>query len=103
MGELWTAALLSGGNVVEFHSERFGMDVVVTTHAKESMEKRDVSDATLLFVLENGEVKYKNDAHLWVYMHIEGRSDNLICAAVVIESVVVIKTVMINWELEEDV
>ena len=32
-----------------------------------------------------------------------GRSDNLICAAVVIESVVVIKTVMINWELEEDV
>ena len=89
--------------MVDFHSARFGMDVVVTDHAKASMKKRDVSDAVLQQIVENGEVKYKDDSHFWVYEHIEGREDNLICAAMVIENVVVVKTVMINWELEEDV
>jgi len=103
LGELWTAALLHGGNVVDFHSVRFGMDVVVTDHAKVSMKKRDVSDAVLQQVVETGDIKYKSDTHLWVFMHVEGRKDNLICAAMVLENVVVIKTVMINWELEEDV
>lgn len=51
----------------------------------------------------NSEVKYKNDVHLWVFMHVEGRNENFVCIEVVIESVLVIKTVMINWELEEGV
>lgn len=89
--------------MVDFHSDRFGMAVVVTDHAKASMKKRDVSDAVLQHIVENGDVNYKDVSHLWVYEHIEGREDNLICAAMVIENVVVIKTVMINWELEEDV
>ena len=79
------------------------MDVVITDHAKASMKKRDVSDAVLQQIVEVGDVKYKDDCHLWVYAHIQDRVDNLICAAMVIENVVVIKTVMINWELEEDV
>ncbi len=89
--------------MVDFHSARFGMDVVVTDHARDRMKKRDVSDAVLQQVVENGEVKYKDASHLWVYEHIEGREDNLICAAMVIENVVVVKTVMINWGLEEEV
>lgn len=89
--------------MVDFHSARFDMDVVVTDHAKASMKKRNVSDAVLQQIVKNGNVKHKHVSHLWVYDHIEGREDNLICAAMVIENVVVIKTVMINWELEEDV
>ena len=79
------------------------MDVLVTRHARLRMSKRDVSDATLQKVIEEGDIRYKNDTQLWVFKHIEGRDDNLICAAIVLEGVVVIKTVMINWELEEDV
>lgn len=89
--------------MVEFHSARFGMNVVVTDHAKASMRKRNVSEIVLQHIVENGEIRYKDASHIWVYAHIEGREDNLICAAMVIENVVVIKTVMINWELEEDV
>lgn len=89
--------------MVDFHSLRFGMDVLVTRHARLRMSKRDVSDATLQQVIEEGDIRYKNDTQLWVFKHIEGREDNLICAAIVLEGVVVIKTVMINWELEEDV
>jgi len=40
--------------------------------------------------------------NLWVFKHIVGRDDNLICAAVVEETAVVVKTVMINWELEDE-
>ena len=79
------------------------MDVFVTRHARQRMSKRDVSDATLQQVIEVGDIRYKNSTQLWVFKHIEGREDNLICAAIVLEGVVVIKTVMINWELEEDV
>lgn len=89
--------------MVGFHSSRFGMAVVLTEHAQASMRKRDVSDAVLQHIVENGDIKYKDVSHLWVYGHIEDREDNLICAAMVIENVVVIKTVMINWELEEGV
>jgi hypothetical protein len=35
-------------------------------------------------------------------MDIPGRTDNLICAAAVEHAAVVIKTVMIDWELEDE-
>lgn len=39
---------------------------------------------------------------MWLYSHIDGRQDNLICAAAVESQAVIIKTVMINWELEDE-
>lgn len=85
-----------------FFSQRFGKNVWITTHARESMQKREIDDATLEQVIEEGDIRRQNDSHMWVYKHIEKRTDNLICAAVVEQEAIVIKTVMINWELEED-
>lgn len=36
-------------------------------------------------------------------MRIEERADNLICVAVVESTAVAVKTVMINWELEDEI
>ncbi len=44
---------------------------------------------------------HKDDRRLWVYHELEGRDDNLVCAAVVLEDAVVVKTVMIRWEVVE--
>jgi len=88
--------------VADFFSRRFGKNVWITRHARNSMLKREIDDATLERVIEEGEIKRKNDVDMWVYLHIDGRQDNLICAAAVESSAVVIKTVMINWELEDE-
>ena len=89
--------------MADFFSQRFGKNVWVTRHARKSMQKREIDDATLERVLEQGEVKRKGDVDMWIFMHIEGRPDNLVCAAVVEAAALVIKTVMINWELEDEV
>ncbi len=88
--------------MADFFSERFGKNVWVTNHARESMLRRNVDMATLLQVIENGAIKRRDTMNLWVFMHIQERDDNLVCAAVVEQTAVVIKTVMINWELEGD-
>lgn len=92
----------AGVEMADFFSQRFGKNVWITHHARTSMEKRQIDDATLERVIEEGEIKHRNAIDLWVFKHIDGRSDNLICAAVVEQEAVVIKTVMINWELEDE-
>jgi Domain of unknown function (DUF4258) len=67
------------------------------------MQRRGVDAATLEQVIEEGEIKRRDESNLWVFRHIQGRADNLICAAVVEQTAVVVKTVMINWELEDEV
>lgn len=89
--------------MADFFSRRFGKNVWITRHARKSMQKREIDNATLERVIEEGEIKRKNDAEMWVFMRIEGRADNLICAAVVESTAVAVKTVMINWELEGEV
>lgn len=88
--------------MADFFSLRFGKNVWVTHHARMSMQKRQIDIATLERVIEEGEIKRRNPVNLWVFKHIEGRPDNLICAAVVEQEAVVVKTVMINWELEDE-
>jgi hypothetical protein len=88
--------------VADFFSPRFAKEVWITRHARESMRVRNVDDATLQRVIEDGDIKRKNRTHLWIYMHVDGRSDNLVCAAAVEADSVIIKTVMINWELENE-
>lgn len=88
--------------MADFFSKRFDKNVWVTKHARESMQRRNIDAAMLERVIEEGEIKRRDKVNLWVFAHIQGRVDNLICAAVDEQAAVVIKTVMVNWELEDE-
>jgi len=81
-----------------YFSERFQKKIIFTHHALERMKKRNIETNLVLELIETGEVQYKEIKHAWIFKHYQERSDNLICAAVMIGEVIVIKTVMINWQ-----
>lgn len=65
------------------------------------MEKRGVDEALVLDIVENGEIKRKSDAHLWIYKHVGEREDNLLCvAAIDAAAIIIVKTVMTNWQVK---
>ncbi len=80
-------------------SARFGLPIMITRHARSRMQERGVTEAELLELLEYGELRHKDESRLWVHHAFAQRDDNRVCAAVVIENVLVIKTVMIRWEV----
>jgi hypothetical protein len=82
------------------HSARFNRPIVLTAHAVLRMAERSISNEELLSVIDTGDTRYKDDTHLWAYKQLEGRIDNLICAVLVLEDVVVVKTVMHEFNLE---
>lgn len=75
-------------------SSRFNRPVVVSSHAKIRMTERDISEAMLLEVIDSGEARYKDATHLWAFKEFPERHDNLLCAVLVLEDRVVVKTVM---------
>ncbi len=81
-------------------SDRYQKSVVLTDHARSRMGARDISEVLLLDLLETGEVRNKDETHLWIAKHYPGRADNRLCAVVVLESAIVVKTVMhhFSWE-----
>lgn len=82
-------------------SDRFQLQVLITRHAQERMTARLIDEALLLDLIETGTVRYKDDAHLWIFKHYENRDDNLLCAAAVIQSALVVKTVLHRFEPDE--
>jgi hypothetical protein len=88
--------------LADFFSTRFGKDVLVTIHAQHSMSMRKVDDKALQHLIEHGTIKRKDQRRMWIYMKFDDRNDNLVCAAAVEEDAVIVKTIMINWELEEN-
>lgn len=80
-------------------SARFRLPVVISSHAKIRMAERDVSEAMLLEVIDFGEARYKDVTHLWAYKEFPERHDNLLCAVLVLEDHVVVKTVMHHFEV----
>ncbi len=64
------------------------------------MAERRISEDLLKEIIETGQIRYKDESRLWIYKHIEGRDDNLICAAVALEDKLVVKTIMhyFQWE-----
>jgi hypothetical protein len=82
------------------HSQRFNLEVVLTRHAELRMVERSFSTLELLDLIETGEIKYKDDTHLWIYKQFKSRDDNLLCAAAVIDGALVIKTVMHHFTPE---
>ena len=81
-------------------STRFNRPVILTRHAVIRMTERNVTEGDLLSVIDTGETKYKDETHLWAYKHLDNRNDNLICAVLVLDNVVVVKTIMHNFEFE---
>jgi len=82
-------------------SQRFQRRVQFTRHARQRMAERHMDDALVLDVIETGTAKYKDASRLWLFKPVAGRDDNLLCAAVVLESVLVVKTVMHHFEPED--
>lgn len=83
-------------------SNRFNKSIILTHHAIEQMEVRHVDEATLYDLIESGKILRKDDEHLWIYKVFQGREDNMLCAAVIERNKLIIKTVMINWELDNE-
>ena len=82
-------------------STRFNRPLVFTRHALQRMEERGISPAELRAVVDTGSTRYKDATHLWAFQHIAGRDDNLVCAVLVLEDAVVVKTVMHHFTLED--
>ncbi len=80
-------------------STRFDRPVIVTRHARDRMAERNVDDELLLQLIDDGLTRYSDGTHLWAWLHVPGRADNLVCAVLVLEEAVIVKTVMHHWEL----
>ena len=80
------------------HSTRFGFPVVLTEHARLRMAERNIDAALVLEIIDTGTLKDAGSAHYWLYKHLTNRTDNLLCVAVVVDNVVVVKTIMHHWE-----
>ena len=65
------------------------------------MAERVVFEAVLLSVIDEGQTRYSHESRLWAWRFLPERQDNLICAVLVLEEAVVVKTVMHHWELME--
>ena len=58
------------------------------------MDERGISEALLLDLIDTGEIREKDAMRLWIAKRYPDRDDNLVCAAVVLEAAVIVKTVM---------
>ncbi len=81
------------------YSRRFKRPVVLTRHAIQRMAERQIDEALLLRVIDEGGTRYSDASHLWAWLNVPGRDDNLLCAVLVLDDAVVVKTVMHRWEL----
>ena len=80
------------------HSNRFGLPLVLTEHARLRMEERGIDAALILDIIESGTLKEAGGLHYWFFKYFPDRADNLLCVAAVIDNVVVVKTIMHHWE-----
>ena len=80
------------------HSARFDLPVVLTEHASLRMAERNMDAALVLEIIDTGTLKDAGNGHYWLYKHLDGRADNLLCVAAVIDNAVVVKTIMHHWE-----
>jgi hypothetical protein len=81
------------------YSKRFERTIAITRHAQMRMEEREINEALLLEIIDSGETRYRDATHLWVFKSFSERADNLLCAALVLEDRLVVKTVMHHFEV----
>jgi hypothetical protein len=53
----------------------------------------------LLEVIDLGETRYRDSSHLWAFREFPERNDNLLCAVLVLEDAVIVKTVIHYFSL----
>ena len=82
-------------------SQRFQREVILTRHARLRMQERQMDEALLLDVIDTGDTRYKDDTHLCAYKQFPQRDDNLLCAVLVLEDCLIVKTVMHHFQLED--
>lgn len=87
----------------EWYSERFRCLVRLTEHAMSRMKERQISKDLVGELIETGEIHHKDKIRVWVYKEFDDRNDNLICAAVVMDDKLIIKTIMHGWQLMEEI
>ena len=42
---------------------------------------------------DEGDTRYSDETHLWAWLNVAGRDDNLLCLALFLENAVIVKTV----------
>lgn len=84
------------------HSQRFNKIIHVTEHAQKRMIERDISKELLSDLIETGRLSYKDDKHAWIAKCYQHRTDNLLCAAVVMGQAIIVKTVMYHFSFENE-
>ena len=82
-------------------SFRFKGAIPINAHARKRMIERSIDDELLLDLIETGDLKFQDDKHAWIANFYEDRNDNLICAAVVVDQTVIVKTVMFHFSFED--
>ncbi|MGL4766716.1 MAG: DUF4258 domain-containing protein [Formosimonas sp.] len=83
------------------NSIKFNLPIIITRHAALRMVERNISNELLLDIIDTGHTKYSDSHHLWAYKHILERDDNFICAVLVLEDAIVVKTVMHHFEIKD--
>ena len=63
------------------------------------MLERYVTIEQVVEIVDTGETKFADATHLWAYKALPNRDDNLICAVLVLEDKVVVKTIMHHFEV----
>ena len=53
-------------------------------------------------LIETGQLNYKDDKDVWIAKHFQHRTDNLLCAAIVIDQAVIVKTAMYHFNFENN-
>ena len=80
-------------------SRRFSLPIVLTKHAQTRMVERKVTIEQVVEIVDTGETKFADLTHLWAFKALANRDDNLICAVLVLEDKVVVKTIMHHFEV----
>ena len=83
----------------EIKFKRKKYKLILTKHALERMEERDISRSLVEEVIESGDsLQKKTKGKWWVYKKIKGRVDNDICLSISIEDPnLIVITTLINW------
>lgn len=86
--------------LVVMFSERFQRPLHVTRHAGQRMLDRCISEALLFDLIETGTLRSKDAVHAWLFKGYPDRKDNMLCAAVLLDDAVIVKTVMHHFTPE---
>ena len=73
--------------------------LILTKHALERMDERDISRGTVEDVIQSGiAIEKNNPKKWWIYKKIKNRADNYICVSISIEDPnLIVITTLINW------